>query len=183
MNSFNMEVPRWHAIHVRPRFERIVASHLNGYGVEHYLPLRRITRQSAQRIRTIELPLFPGYVFCKCHASRHRSIEETPGVLGVWHGTNASDVAFEQELWNLRRILEVGSRIRSWPFTTEGMPVMVETGPLSGVSGVLEVTSSERVLVLSVQLIRHSIAIEIDQKPEFSLISSASFRARPPIAS
>ena len=177
MNSLSMEVPRWHAIHVRPRFERIVASHLRAYGMENYLPLRRMTRQSAEKSRTIELPLFPGYVFCKCHASRHGSIEATPGVLGIWRGTNASDVVFDQEIWNLRRILEVGSRIRSWPFTTQGMPVMVQTGPLSGVTGVLEITSSERVFVLSVQLIRHSIAIEIDQKHEFS------FRARPPIAS
>jgi transcription antitermination factor NusG len=181
MNSL-MEVPRWHAIHVRPRFERIVASHLKAYGVEQYLPLRRMTHQSGEKRRTIELPVFPGYVFCKCHASRHRSIEETPGVLGVWRGTNANDVVFEQELWNLRRVLEVGSRIRSWPFTAEGMPVMVETGPLSGITGVLELTSRERVFVLSVQLIRHSIAIEIDNKHEFSFVSRA-FRARPPIAS
>jgi len=104
-------------------------------------------------------------------------------VLAVWRGTSASDVVFEQEAWNLRRILEVGSPIRSWPFKKGGLSVVVETWPLSGVTGVLENTSSEQILVLSVQLIRHSIAIEIDQKHEFSFVSSASFRARPPIAS
>ena len=56
--------PRWYALHVRSRYEKAVSSVLQYKGFAEFLPLYRSRRQWAQRITEIELPLFPGYVFC-----------------------------------------------------------------------------------------------------------------------
>lgn len=76
-----MENSEWYALQVRPRFERVVASHLKKQNIECYLPLRRLSRQS--RTRSIELPLLPGYVFCCVQNREGGSLWTIPGVLNV----------------------------------------------------------------------------------------------------
>jgi hypothetical protein len=71
----------WYALQVRPRFERVVAFHLEKQNIEHYLPLRRVTRQSS--VRSIELPFSPGYIFCCVQTRESRSLWTIPGVLNV----------------------------------------------------------------------------------------------------
>jgi len=160
--------PQWHVLQVRQRFERIVALRLRERAIEGYVPLRRIGRKANGT--SIELPLFPGYVFCKYDEVAVSSFFDIPGVLCMVQGTDGINIIPEQQITDLRRILASGLDVQAWPFTLQGGTVMAEDGPLSGVTGILEQRTDKRFLVLSIQLIRRPIAVKIDH------LSRTSFR-------
>ena len=160
--------PQWHVLQVRQRFERIVALRLRERAIEGYVPLRRIGRKANGT--SIELPLFPGYVFCKYDEVAVSSFFDIPGVLCMVQGTDGINIIPEQQITDLRRILASGLDVQAWPFTLQGGTVMAEDGPLSGVTGILEERTDKRFLVLSIQLIRRPIAVKIDR------LSRTSFR-------
>ena len=85
-------------------------------------------------------------------------------------GTDGINIIPEQQITDLRRILASGLDVQAWPFTLQGGTVMVEDGPLSGVTGILKQRADKRFLVRSIQLIRRSIAVKIDR------LSRTSFR-------
>ena len=155
-------------LQVRQRFERIVALRLRERAIEGYVPLRRIGRKANGT--SIELPLFPGYAFCKFDEVAVSSFYDIPGVLCMVQGTDGINIIPEQQITDLRRILASGLDVQAWPFTLQGGTVMAEDGPLSGVTGILEQRADKRFLVLSIQLIRRPIAVKIDR------LSRISFR-------
>jgi transcription antitermination factor NusG len=96
-----MENSEWYALHVRPRFERVVAVHLKKQNIEYCLPLRRLSRKSS--IRSIELPLLPGYVFCCVQIGESRSLWTIPGVLNVL-GPAVETAILKKQVRGLKRI-------------------------------------------------------------------------------
>jgi Transcription termination factor nusG len=118
----------WHLLFVRPRFERVVAQHLQLQNLEHCLPTFRAQRARA----TIELPLFPGYVFCKFADRRRTPVALLPGVLYV-RDCELADV--DQDVENLRRIMTSGLKYRPWSYAESGALAIAMDGPLSGLAG------------------------------------------------
>ena len=74
---------RWFAVRVRPQRERRVVDAFRHKGYEPFLPLYRSKRSWSDRVKEIELPLFPGYVFCRFQAASRLPIVTTPGVVYV----------------------------------------------------------------------------------------------------
>src|ERR1035438_2563821 len=73
---------RWYALHVRSRYEKTVSTVLRHKGFTEFLPIYRSRRHWSKRIAEIDLPLFPGYVFCRLdRAERSVPIMTTPGVI------------------------------------------------------------------------------------------------------
>ncbi len=168
--------PQWHVLQVRRRFERIIVSRVGECAVDAYLPLRRIDRPA--NTHSIEVPLFPGYVFCKCDAVRVRSLWRLPGVLAIVRGTDGIHVIPEQQIADVRRILASGWRVQPCQFIERGRTVTVEDGPLSGVTGILEERADKRLLVLSIELISRSIAVKIDHLSRISFRPGVVFPIR-----
>lgn len=56
---------RWYAVYTYPNAERKVRDLAEGMGIESFLPLRRVVVQWNDRQKTVEVPLFPNYVFVK----------------------------------------------------------------------------------------------------------------------
>src|SRR5438067_1136764 len=118
-----MEGGHWHALLVRPRYERIVALHLTKQGIESYLPLLRLSRKNGRELPSIQLPLFPGYVFCKSDA--RDAVWTIPGVLSFVGTGNGIQAVADREISDLRRILAGGFDIQRWRFTSQGEPVSI----------------------------------------------------------
>src|SRR5262245_46946899 len=106
-----MQKPQWYALRVRPRFERIAALHLQSRNIEHYLPLCRVTRRLMSASQSLELPLLPGYVFCKAEARMRCSLFTIPGVLQI-----AAKVS-DQKISHLKRITQTGLDVRQFMAT------------------------------------------------------------------
>jgi transcription antitermination factor NusG len=153
---------QWYALHVRPRFEKAVARNLHGKGYEEFLPLYSRRNTWSDRTKSIELPLFPAYVFCKFNITNRLPILTTPGVNSVV-GIGKSPMPVEPwELDNIRRILQTGSPCEPWPTLGIGQAVRVEQGALAGLEGVVESHKNGYRLVISVNLLQRAVAVEID---------------------
>src|SRR5689334_10669825 len=119
----------WYALHVRSRFEKVVSRNLRGKGYEEYLPLYRRSSRWSDRIKEIELPLFPGYIFCRFNPLQRLPILAVPGVSAVVGiGRNLLSVE-ESELDAVRAVLKSGGLCEPFPYLQVGQRVRVEYGP------------------------------------------------------
>jgi transcription antitermination factor NusG len=153
----------WYALYVRSRFEKVVSRSLQGKGYEEYLPLFRMKRPWSDRTKEIELPLFPGYVFCKFNLPDRLPVLMIPGVYGIVSFGESAMAVDPGELDAVRSVLRSGSTFEPWPFLQVGPEVWVVSGPMTGTRGmVTRVRDGDR-LVISVQALQRSVAVEISQ--------------------
>lgn len=160
---FPEEGTLWYALHVRTRFEKVVARNLRGKGYEEFLPLYSRTNQWSDRVKQIELPLFPGYVFCRFNANDRLPILTVPGVNAIV-GIGKTLVPVEpSELNAIRAVLQSGTFCEPVPYLEVGQRVQVESGPLAGTEGLVVMVKNTYRLVISVNMLQRSVAVEIDR--------------------
>jgi transcription antitermination factor NusG len=161
--QFPKEGTFWYALHVRTRFEKVVARNLQGKGYEEFLPLYRRVNRWSDRVKEIELPLFPGYVFCRFNPHDRLPILTIPGVnavVGIGKNLMAVD---ESELDAVRAVLKSEAYCEPWPYLEIGQRVQVEYGPLAGTQGIVTMVKNTYRLVISVNMLQRSVAVEIDR--------------------
>jgi len=158
----DMESP-WFALRVRSRYEHTVAAHLQGRGYESLLPLYKCRHRWSDRFKEIELPLFPGYVFCQFDSLNRLPILSIPGVVYVV-GVGRTPVPIdENEIAAIQAAVKSGLPRQPWPFLEIGHRVRIECGPLCGVQGILLGFRGHHRLVLSVTLLQRSVAVQVDE--------------------
>jgi transcription antitermination factor NusG len=131
--------------------------------VEHFLPLYISKRRWKDRRITLNLPLFPGYVFvCLALRDRLRVLQIPSAVrLVAFNGKPAALPDKEMEI--LRTGLSQQLMAEPHPFLTAGRRVRVRSGPLTGIQGILLRRRGKTRFVVSVELIMRSMAVEIDE--------------------
>jgi transcription antitermination factor NusG len=155
-------LPTWHALFTRHQHEKTVAQILSNKGHEVFLPLVCATHQWRDRAKQIWLPLFPCYVFIRGGLDRQIQVLCTPGIINIvgWAGHPASIP--ENEISAVRQMIESSLRVESHPFLQRGDRVRVEAGLLRGIEGVLVRKKNMFRLVVSVEILGRSAAVEID---------------------
>jgi transcription antitermination factor NusG len=152
----------WFALQVRSGRERGIADHLQGKGYEWFLPQYKSRRRWSDRMKEVESPLFPGYLFCRLDPLDRLPVLKTPGVTQIV-GYNRVPVPVDQaEIEAIQRLVASGFSNQPWPFLELGNRVRIESGALRGVEGILMDFKGNRRLVLSITLLRRSVAVEID---------------------
>jgi len=164
--------PRWYALHVRPQCERSVALHLREHAQESFLPTYKKHGPGGQNVSR-EAPLFPGYVFCRVDWERGFKLYLIPGIIGAV-GMGKKPIAIEDdEIEAIRRIAENRMDSEPCPFGVSGTPVRVIKGPLAGIEGIV-VKPLAGEIVISISLLRRSVAINIDPECLVILADRAS---------
>lgn len=159
----NQQTLPWYAIHVRSHYEHLVSAGLRGRGYEDFLPLYRSQRNWSDRRKELDLPLFPGYVFCRLNVDHRQPVISVPGVVSIL-GLGRTPVSVpEEELAAVRRVIQAGVMAVPWPFLRTGERVLIERGPLVGVEGTLVEIKTRLRLVLSIELLQRSVAAEVDR--------------------
>jgi transcription antitermination factor NusG len=155
-------LPKWHALFTRHQHEKAVAQILSNKGHEVFLPLVCTTHQWRDRAKQLWLPLFPSYVFIRGGLDRQFQVLYTPGIINIvgWAGHPASIP--ENEISAVRQMIESSLRVEPHPFLHCGDRVRVEFGPLRGIEGVLVRKKNVFRLVVSVEILGRSAAVEID---------------------
>lgn len=153
---------KWFALSVSVRHEKIVSQVLLNKGFETFLPLHTRRHRYNRRVRTFELPLFPGYLFCRVDPRARLPVLTTPGVLRIVGAGRVPIPVEDDEIVSLRRVAEAGVSMVPHPFWRSGQLGRVTTGPLVGVEGIVVGTKHELRLVLSVSLLQRSVLLEID---------------------
>jgi transcription antitermination factor NusG len=152
-------------------------------GLEEYLPLYLSRRLWSDRVKEVEFPLFPGYVFCRFDSRTRFTALNTPGVTSIV-GFGKTDVPVEDsELAAIRTILASGLPVGPWPHLRAGDRVRIEGGALAGIEGTLVCEKSAWRLVVSIELLQRSVAVEIDRELVGVPPASRTFRPFPGLAS
>ena len=153
----------WFAIRVKSQCEKMVSEALRYKGYEEFLPLYWSRRRWSDRIKVIQLPLFAGYLFCRFDLAHRSSILTIPGVCHVVGQGKVPFPVETGELESIRLAVSSGQKIEPWRGLEVGNTVRIENGPLRGIEGMLLRFKGSNHLILGVQLLQRSVAVEVDE--------------------
>ena len=152
----------WYGITTRPNREKSVTTVLEAMGYEHFLPTYRVRRRWSDRVVESEVPLFPGYTFCRFDSSKKLPIVSTSGVVAVVAFGKVPSPIPEHEISALKAVLKAGLIPEPHAFLSEGRRVRVKSGSLSGLEGIVVKRKSEFRIVISVALLQRSVSVEVE---------------------
>jgi transcription antitermination factor NusG len=153
----------WFAILARTGREKNATLLLENAGYECYLPVSKFVRRWSDRVKEIEVPLFPGYLFCRMNPHNRLPVLMTPGVIQIVGVGKTPIPVEEEEIAAIQRVGKSGLPTMPWPYLEVGHVVRIEEGPLRGLAGIVVKIKSGLKLVLSVSLLQRSVAVEIDR--------------------
>ena len=112
----------------------------------------------------LDAPLFPGYVFCRFAYADRLRVLNSPGV-GSIVGFGKTEVPVDDsEIDAVRTLIASGKPLVHLPFLRIGQDVLIERGPLAGIRGVVLRDESAWRVVVSVEALDRSIAVEVDRE-------------------
>jgi transcription antitermination factor NusG len=153
----------WCALHTRHQHEGTVARILTSKGVEVFLPTYHTVHRWKDRKKQLQLPLFPGYLFFAYESERRIQVLSTPGVHTIlMTGVNSPAEIPQEEILAIRRAVESPLRVEPHPYWKGGDVVRIKSGPLEGLEGVVSRSKDAFRVVLSVEMLGKSAAVEID---------------------
>jgi transcription antitermination factor NusG len=155
------ELP-WFALQVRTRHETAIAGFLEAKGYEQFVPLYQFRKRWSDRIKVTEAPLFPGYLFCRFDPQYRLPILKTPGVIQIVGYNRIPAPIDEMEINGIQTLVASGLQTQPWPFLAVGERVRIESGSLRGLDGIVVKMKENHRLVVSITLLRRSVAVEID---------------------
>ncbi|MGH9545443.1 MAG: transcription termination/antitermination protein NusG [Terriglobales bacterium] len=157
------DVTRWYALYVRSRHERIVESGLRGKGYVAFSPFYRTRRKRVDRIAEVDVPLFPGYVFCHFDSNKRLPILTTPGIVGVVGPGHRPEPVEDREIASIRTIALSGRPVQPWPFLKSGQRVRMQAGPLVGAEGIFLRVKDEYHLVVAITLLQRAVSVVVEK--------------------
>lgn len=161
-----LEAPKWHALWTRSNCEKLVHDQLTANGFEAFLPTISVWSRRGGLRHLSSAPLFPGYLFLR-HAMDKTSyieVRKSRGLVTIlgerW---DRLAVVPEGEIEAIQRVLRARLAAVPHPYLRAGQRVRIKRGPLADVEGILvEIKANKGLLVISVNLLQRSIAVEVD---------------------
>lgn len=155
-------VSHWYAVYTTARHEKAVAEHFVQRNIESFLPLYRTMRLWKNGCKmTLQLPLFPCYIFVRIGRSERVRVLEVPGVLTLVGSASEPAPLPESEIEALR-IAIPQINCEPHPYLVVGERARIRAGALAGMEGVLLRKKNGLRVVLSLDLISQSVAVEVD---------------------
>ncbi|MGB0063011.1 MAG: UpxY family transcription antiterminator [Terracidiphilus sp.] len=153
---------RWFALYTASRHEKHVAKHLGQREVEFFLPLYKAQRKWANGLKvTLDLPLFPGYLFVHISRSERARVLGVPGALSVVGGTGGEPAWLPDATIDALRTALAERLARPHPLLTAGQRVRIRSGALSGFEGIVVRNKNGLRVVLTLEHIMQSYAVEV----------------------
>lgn len=154
--------PHWYAVYTCANHEKAVAAELAARSVEHFLPLYSSVRRWKDRRVALDLPLFPGYVFVRVALRDRLRVVQIPSVARLV-GFGGLPVALpDPEMAILRSGFSGRSHAVPHPFLAVGRRIRITGGPFAGLEGTLERKRNNLRVVVSLDLIQRSVAVDVD---------------------
>jgi transcription antitermination factor NusG len=152
----------WFALRVKSNFEKLTSQILQQKGYQSFLPTYHTRNRWSDRMKSVERPLFPGYLFCRFDQGDRLPILVTPGVVSVV-GLGKIPVPIpDEEIQAVESIIRSGLPATPWPFVRVGQRLVMERGPLRGIEGILQEIKSQYRFIVSVNLLQRSVAAEVE---------------------
>lgn len=154
----------WYGVRVRPKCEVRASGELSVRGFEAFLPTRHVRRRWSDRVKTLEVPLFPGYLFCRFQPGERGGVLDAPGVIQILGIGGTPSPVSDVEIGAIQTLVTSRLMLTPWPYLRSGQRVRIEHGPLAGVDGlVVKAEDGKPRVVVSVTLLQRSVAAEIER--------------------
>lgn len=153
---------RWYAAYTCANHEKQVAAELGAREVEHFLPVYSSVRRWKDRRVQLEMPLFPGYVFVRLALCDRLRVVQIPSVVRLVGFGGLPTALPDSEMEIMRAGLSRSLRVEPHPFLSVGRRVRITGGPFAGLAGVLKQRKSQLRVVVSLELIQRSVAVEVE---------------------
>ena len=157
--------PAWYAIYTRSRHEAKVDGCLAKKGLVSFLPRITVPSRRRDRRQLIAAPLFPGYLFVntKLSPESYHQVINIPGVVKIL-GIKGCFISIPPTtIESLQRIVTSARPYYPWEYLAKGDQIRIQEGPLAGVVGTLVARKDKhRRLVVTVELFKRSVAVELD---------------------
>jgi transcriptional antiterminator NusG len=152
----------WYGIRTRSNQEKIAATVLRDKGYEPFLPIHRVRRRWSDRVVTTELPLFPGYLFCRFDYRQRGPIVTSLCVVSIVGCGDQPAPIPDEQINAVRTIVDSHIAAVPGPLLREGQRIRVTSGPLKSLEGVLVRKKSNWSLVICIDLLQRSVSVEIE---------------------
>lgn len=153
--------PRWYVACTRSRHEHMAQEHLCRHAIESYLPLYESVRQWHDRKKRLLLPAFPGYLFVRIAFAERVRVLSLPGITRFVSFGNSAARLPDEEVERLRTALSI-RKSEPHPYLACGARVRIVSGPLRGLSGVVQRGQGVR-MIISVDCVCRSLAVELQE--------------------
>jgi transcription antitermination factor NusG len=153
----------WYAAYTRANHERRVAQELAERSVEHFLPQYQSRRKWKDREVELSLPLFPGYVFVRIALENKLRVLQVPGVACLVSFAGKPAVVPAEEFGRIQELLNQKVSATPHPYLNVGRKARVLDGPFAGLEGIVVRWNKRNRLVISLDLIARSIAVELGE--------------------
>ena len=165
------ESRQWYAAYTCSRHEKRVAEQMELRAVEHFLPLYEAVHRWKNGRHRVQLPLFPGYVFFRIALKERLGVLQIPGLVQIVGFGGVPCSLPEKDILAMRDALIKGMQAEPHPYLPAGTRVKIMRGPLAGLTGVLVRYQTQFRVVLSVDLIMRSVAVDV-QAADIALLES-----------
>jgi len=150
----------WKVLFVKPRTEKKVSEYCRLYGIRYYLPLRKKMRIVQRRKITVELPLFPGYVFVRLPPSQRLQMLQSNLLVRILDPLKPRKML--RDLVMVRRALRANPHLQATRPLAKGRLVRIIAGPFKGTEGLVARLTAKMKVVLNVDVIGQATTVEMD---------------------
>lgn len=165
LGTFPLTASSWYAVRVRSRAEKTVQAALQARHIDEFLPTYHQEVRWSDRTKTVERALFPGYLFCR--AARKLDLIPVVQLAGVVQilGTAADGPLPipDEQIDAVRRVCASANAVVPCAYVV-GTPVLIASGPLAGVSGIVRRTKGALQVVVSIEVLGRAVAVEIESR-------------------
>jgi transcriptional antiterminator NusG len=154
----------WYALYVKSRHEVIVESELRRKEIDAFLPSVKIPRQWKDRKKFVDFPLFPGYLFVylRERPEEYVNVLRTRGAVRIISSKAGCPARVSsEEIDSLRLIIESGQSVDIYTHLSEGTPVRVKRGPLTGAEGLIVNRVDQYIFVVNIGILGRSVGVRI----------------------
>lgn len=153
---------KWYALYTRPCHEKQVSEHLKIREIEYFLPLySSVRRWNSGQVVARECPLFPSYLFVQMAREERVKVLSAPGVVLIVGTSKGATPLPSLEIETLRKGLNLHNATPH-PFLTIGERARIRSGSLAGMQGIILRHKNSARIVLTLELIMKSVAVEVD---------------------
>ncbi len=158
----DLQIPRWYAVHTRSRHEKRISQQLQDRSIECFLPVYESIHRWNDRKAVVSAPLFPGYLFVRTALAQCMQVVSVQGIVNLVGIRGRPTPIPDEEVTALRDCFARRVGMEPHPYLAAGRRVRIKNGPLAEMEGILIRRKGRFRLVLSVNLIARSVAIEVD---------------------
>jgi transcription antitermination factor NusG len=164
MGIDELENADWFGIRVKSRCESRAHDDLRLHGFETFLPLCSVRRRWSDRVKTLDVPMFRGYLFCRFGLPDRVRVLNAAGVAQIVGCGNTPVPISEAEIRSVQTLVASKVACTPWPYLQAGQRVSIDDGPLAGVEGVIvRAEDGKPRVVVSVSMLLRSVAAEIER--------------------